>query len=193
MIYQIIIYIDASRARFNPRIIYWSFISFDLISLILQAVGGAMSSTSNGKSSAGVDIALAGLSIQVITLTFFCVLCIDYAIRSRHTWQTYALSLRFKVFVAFLTLAIVTIFIRCCYRVYELSEGYSRTSTALRDQPMFNALELSMIVIAAFALIVAHPGPIFFSKAGVAESPAEQMRIAREEKIEQVIGVSDSE
>lgn len=156
-----------------------------------------MSSTSNGSSDAGVNIALAGLSFQVATLTIFCAICIDYAIRSRATWTAYPLSIRFKVFVSFLTLAVVTIFIRCCYRVYELSEGYSQTSEALRDEPLFNALELSMVIIAAFALVVAHPGPVFYSREGIAEGPAERRRVTEGEKVGEVevvgVGASDSE
>jgi hypothetical protein len=101
-----------------------------------------MSATSNGQSQAGVDIALAGLIFQVITLTFFVGCVLDYVVRSRGVWhnkQTF--PPRFVVFVAAVALATLLIFIRCCYRVYELSEGYSRDSEALRDQTMFNALE----------------------------------------------------
>lgn len=194
MIYKMVNYIDPTVARFNPKLIYWVFICSDILSLILQAVGGAMSSTSNGGSSAGVNIALAGLSLQVATLTFFIAICIDYAIRSRSTWSSssaYAVTRRFKVFVAFLSLAVVTIFTRCVYRIYELSQGYSKDSTALRDEPLFNGLELSMILIATFALLVAHPGPIFYTRKGLEESPAERKRIAEEKT--QVVATSDSE
>lgn len=48
---------------------------------------------------------------------------------------------RFINFCVWLALATVFILIRCCYRVYELSEGYSRDSEALRDEPLFIALE----------------------------------------------------
>jgi len=40
-----------------------------------------MSSNSAGQSYIGVDIALAGLSFQVFTLTLFICLATDYAIR----------------------------------------------------------------------------------------------------------------
>lgn len=112
-----------------------------MFSLILQATGGAMSSTSNGASQTGVDIALAGLIFQVITLTAFVTLSLDYAFRSRSVWMAKGLPRRFWNFVAFLSLATILIFIRCAYRIYELSEGYSRDSEALRDEPLFIALE----------------------------------------------------
>ncbi|KAK5957297.1 hypothetical protein OHC33_001669 [Knufia fluminis] len=190
MIYKIIHYIDPSLARFNPRLIYWIFISCDTLALILQAVGGAMSSTSNGASSAGVNIALAGLAFQVATITVFVAVVADYAVRARHVIAKHGLNLKFKIFASFLGLAILTIFIRCCYRVYELSEGYSRDSEALRDEPLFIGLESVMVIIAAYALIIAHPGPVF--ERGV-EGPAEKERISAEGKIRQAVGGSSGE
>lgn len=136
-----ITYISPKHSRFNPRLFYYIFIPCDIISLILQAIGGAMSSTSNGSSNNGVNIALAGLSFQVATLVVFVALTVDYFIRSRKVWRSTRLPLKFKVFLTFLTLATVLILIRCCYRVYELNEGYSRDSEALRDQTLFIALE----------------------------------------------------
>lgn len=135
------LFISRKAARFNPIYFYWIFIPCDVVSLILQAVGGALSSTSNGSSNVGVNIALAGLSIQVITLFVFFLLAVDYAIRSRATWSKETLPGRFKIFVIFLTFAGILIFIRCCYRIYELQGGYSRDSAALRDEDKFIALE----------------------------------------------------
>lgn len=141
LIYQIICYIDSSISRVNPKLFYWVFIPADIISLILQAAGGAMSSSSDGDSQVGVKIALAGLIFQVITLSFFSVCVFDYMWRSRHVLMNAKLPARFISFCSFLALATTAILIRCCYRVYELSEGYSRESEALRDEPMFNGLE----------------------------------------------------
>ncbi|KAF2670790.1 RTA1-domain-containing protein [Microthyrium microscopicum] len=163
MLTQIITYLSPSHSRFAPKLFIWIFIPFDILSLVLQAIGGAMSSSSNGKSSTAVNIALAGLSIQVITLFFFCVLIVDYAIRSRSVWTKAALPTRFKVFCGFLALATILILIRCSYRIFELSEGYSRNSKALRDEGLFIGLESVMVIVAAYCLVVAHPGPVFKS------------------------------
>jgi hypothetical protein len=100
-----------------------------------------MSSTSNGKSQSGVDIALAGLALQVVTLVAFSALCVDYAVRSRSVWMAVRWPRQFVLFCGFLAAATLLILLRCCYRVYELSEGYSRDSEALRDQTLFIALE----------------------------------------------------
>jgi RTA1 like protein len=102
-----------------------------------------MSSTSNGRSTTGVNIALAGLSFQVATLVIFTMTVVDYMFRSRHVWRNSSINIswRFKNFCGWLSLATLLILIRCCYRVYELNEGYSRNSEALRDQPLFIGLE----------------------------------------------------
>jgi hypothetical protein len=136
-------YISVKHSRFPPKVFYYTFIPCDIISLILQAVGGAMSSSSDGSSNVGVNIALAGLGFQVATLTIFILLTVDYFLRSRSIWRYSDIHLprQFKIFVGFIALAIILILIRCCYRVYELSEGYSRTSKSLRDQSLFIGFE----------------------------------------------------
>lgn len=134
-------YVSAKYSRFRPEFFYYIFIFCDIVSLILQAVGGAMSSTSNGSSTAGVNIALAGLSFQVATLFIFVCLVVDYLIRSREAWRSVKIPTNFYVFISSLALATVLILARCCYRVYELNGGYSRDSEALRDQNLFIGLE----------------------------------------------------
>ncbi|OQV05652.1 hypothetical protein CLAIMM_10353 isoform 3 [Cladophialophora immunda] len=158
---QIVKYISVASSRFAPQYFYYLFIPCDIVSLVLQAAGGAMSSSSNGGSKAGVDVALAGLSFQVFTLAAFVALALDYARRSRAVWMAVRLPTRFVVFSGFLFAATVLILVRCCYRVYELSGGYSRTSDALRDQTLFIVFESVMVILASFCLIPAHPGFVF--------------------------------
>ena len=141
--FRSVLYISPQASRFKPQYFYYAFIPCDILSLILQAVGGAMSSTSNGDSTTGVNIALAGLAFQVFTLVAFAAFVVDYIIRSRSVWVATKYPTKFIIFNVFLTLATILIFIRCSYRLYELREGYSQDSEALRDQPLFLGLELS--------------------------------------------------
>ena len=141
MLYHIILYISPEVSRFPPRLIYYVFIVCDVISLALQAAGGALSSTSSGSDRSGVSIAKAGLSFQVATLTIFSILTIDYFLKSRKVWRSQHWPKVFTAFLGLLALATVLILIRCCYRIYELRDGYSQDSTALRDQSLFNGLE----------------------------------------------------
>jgi hypothetical protein len=122
---------------------YCIFITCDVISLTLQATGGGMSSNSSGRSYQGVDIALAGLSFQVFTLTAFICLATDYAIRfvkaKRAEKEQVVLSGKFKVFVGFLSFAILCILVRCVYRIDELSNGYN--GPLIHKEGLFIGLE----------------------------------------------------
>lgn len=74
-----------------------------------------MSASSNGENNIAVDIALAGLAFQVITLVFFIIAVVDYMVLSRRVWRSAKLPLRFHIFCTFLGLATISILIRCAY------------------------------------------------------------------------------
>ena len=110
---------------------------------MLQSIGGALSSTSNGGSKAANDVAIAGLSFQVFTLLIFIALGLEFAVRylkaQRLQAQKRVLPTSFKVFVSFLSLAIVCILIRCAYRIDELSDGWD--GPLIHDESLFIGLE----------------------------------------------------
>jgi hypothetical protein len=163
---RIVVYIGREYSRLSPKAYYWIFIPCDCVSLALQGTGGGMSSSSSGASHVAVDIAIAGLSFQVITLCVFIALSADFAIRARtgrrDSSSKMPLPRRFKVFVTFLSAAIVLILARCGYRIAELKGGYTGPGSELiRDQGLFIALEGVLIVISVYFLVIAHPGPVF--------------------------------
>ena len=53
----------------------------DFASLVLQSIGGGITSTASDKSTsdAGVHIMVAGLAFQVFSLALFMVLCLEFA------------------------------------------------------------------------------------------------------------------
>lgn len=135
--------VDPAKSRFHPRWFYWTFIPCDIISLVLQAVGGAMSSLATTKAAVdrGVNISLAGLVFQVVTLVVFSALFVDYLWRCGFFGKTskQAFPRQLRVFLVFLFLATLFVFIRCAYRIKELSEGYF--SEFFREENLFIALE----------------------------------------------------
>ncbi|KAL2132392.1 hypothetical protein VTI74DRAFT_3869 [Chaetomium olivicolor] len=157
---QVINHVDRSLSRFKPEIIYWIFISCDIASLILQAVGGAYSCVGSTKADiqVGVDISLAGLIFQVITLVIFCALFADYLIACKRlsTWKRIGKPV--KTLLTFLFLSILLISLRCVYRIVELHEGYF--SELFRDEPLFIALESVVMCIAVLCLNFGHPGSV---------------------------------
>ncbi|KXH59524.1 parasitic phase-specific protein PSP-1 [Colletotrichum salicis] len=154
-------FLDRSISRFSPRLYYWTFIPVDIVSLILQAVGGAMSSVSTTKEAAdrGVNISLAGLVLQVASLGAFCGLFGDYMIAYTRSKTRPPISRRLMFFLSFLGLGTMFILLRCVYRIVELHEGYF--SHWFRDETLFIALESAVMVLAVFSLLVGHPGLVF--------------------------------
>lgn len=83
--------------------------SCDFISLLLQAAGGAIAASANTvkDTDLGVNIMIAGLSFQVVSLVLFIGLCCDFAWRVRNAAEM-SLNQRFgalresKKFRAFL-------------------------------------------------------------------------------------------
>ncbi|KAH8193603.1 hypothetical protein TruAng_012234 [Truncatella angustata] len=137
-------YFAPSLSRFPPNLFYWIFIPTDLVCLVLQAAGGALSTASAGTSDTGVYMALVGLSLQVFAMVAFCGLFADYLIRYYRSdiyrsGEGIKLGRRPKLFFAFLALAILLILARCSYRLAELRDGYS--GDLIRDEPMFIGLE----------------------------------------------------
>lgn len=98
----------------------------------------------NAAIQVGVDISLAGLVFQVVTLALFCGLFADYLITcSRTSTARKRLTRRMSVFLTFMFLSVLLILVRCAYRIEELHEGYF--SPLFRNQPLFIGLESVLV------------------------------------------------
>jgi len=71
------------HTRLKPMTYTKIFVTFDIISLVLQGAGGGVAATANDKkgSDMGVNIMIAGLAFQVVSLLIFIGLCSDFAWR----------------------------------------------------------------------------------------------------------------
>jgi hypothetical protein len=81
----IIIYHGEDVSRLKSRNYAIFFVSCDVIALILQSAGGALTSTAEGADGRqmGLNIMIAGLAFQVAALTLFIALSSEFAIRLR--------------------------------------------------------------------------------------------------------------
>ncbi|KAL9117753.1 MAG: hypothetical protein Q9187_005708 [Circinaria calcarea] len=163
---RIVVVYGEGISRIRPRTYTITFMTFDFLSLLLQAIGGAIASTAETESDIdiGIDIMIAGLSWQVVSLVLFIALCSEFA------WRVYKRtgglepafeSLRrtrgFKAFL--LGLATIFVLIRSSFRVAELSQGFD--GELANNEVSFMILEGTMIILACTALTVFHPGPSF--------------------------------
>lgn len=138
------------------------FIPCDFVSLVLQGAGGGLASVSSQNDedpSLGTNIMIAGLSFQVASMALFILLALEYIWRVRRfekdTPRLPVSRTKLGLFVGFFSLAVVCIFIRCIYRVIELSEGWE--GELIQNQTIFIVLEGVMVLIAVYALHIGHP------------------------------------
>ena len=142
----------------------------DFVALILQATGGALSSTAKSKTGAdtGRFIMIAGLAWQVVSIIVFMVIWIDFIRRTARAGEDEK-SKKFRkllngansfhYFQWALWTATILILIRSIYRVVELQDGY--TGKVASNEPAFIVLEGVLIVLAGHVLTVLHPGYAF--------------------------------
>ena len=136
----------------RPAWYTYIFITCDLISIALQGAGGGIAATAEPTESlfgVGNDLTIAGLSFQVATLAIFGALAAEYLLRTilKHKHELNPIteglrhSLAFKGLLFAITMAYVTILIRCCYRVAELVGGWSEDNDLLREEPLYLGLD----------------------------------------------------
>ncbi|RTE73690.1 hypothetical protein BHE90_011896 [Fusarium euwallaceae] len=160
------------NSRLPPEYYTRIFIPCDVISLVLQALGGALASISSHNHEdpkVGSNIMIAGLAFQVATIFAFILCSLDFALRTirrqralgeaaldqRPEVRKVRNSGRFKAFLGGLSVAALCILWRSAFRVAELSEGWE--GPVMGDQYMFVGFEGVLIVVAVVALNVFHP------------------------------------
>lgn len=144
---DIVTAVSLRSSRVKPRGYAAIFIPCYIVSLILQGTGGGMASVSsqNGQDpTPGTNIMVAGLSFQVASMTLFILLASEYVWRVRRIEGKEVSRLpvsknKLWLFVAFFSLAVTGIFIRCIYRVIELSEGWE--GDLIQNERIFIVLE----------------------------------------------------
>lgn len=164
---RIVIVYGEDISRIRPRTYTIIFVTCDLIALILQAAGGAITSIADSDqkdlSDAGVNIMIAGLAFQVASLALFIAMASEFALRVRKapedarnaTTASICRGWKWRAFLLSLAAAVLTIFIRSCFRVAELKGGFH--SDLANDEITLMVLESAMITIACFCMTAAHP------------------------------------
>ncbi|KEF56936.1 uncharacterized protein A1O9_07126 [Exophiala aquamarina CBS 119918] len=123
---------DLSALR--PRTYLLIFVACDLVKLILQGLGGGICSTQQQPNGiqAGIDIVIAGLATQAVSLFIFICCCMHFASnvrrrpqqvldRFRHVRETWS----FHAFLFGVGMATVCIFTRSVLRIAELRQGFT--------------------------------------------------------------------
>ena len=145
---HLVITIGPQFSLLKPKYYTWIFISSDIISLLLQVAGGALTATATDANTqrTGSHIMLSGIVFQVLTLLVFAILASAYFRRvfsSSDQLSAAAAAMlrdsRFRFFVVADLIAYCAILSRCIYRIPELAVGWR--GAVFQNQGGFIAME----------------------------------------------------
>jgi hypothetical protein len=141
-----------------PSTYLWIFCGCDLISLIVQAVGGSMASqaaaaTPPRRSETGTNTMVAGIVFQMASITLFVGFFIDFLRRTRK--QNTPLGSSVNILIATTTVSVVLIYIRSIYRTIELLQGWS--GYLMKHESFFIGLDAVTMFLAVAVFNFVHP------------------------------------
>lgn len=147
------------------------FIICDIISIILQAVGGGVAAGALSvyqSTQQGSNIMVGGLAYQVFTIALFQLFWYLFLYRVYQSYKKYGdaefnpdfahiRQRKFLIpFIFVVSFAVILIFVRSIYRLIELAEGWS--SRLAVDEIYFMILEALMVSLASCVLSFMSPG-----------------------------------
>ena len=140
----------------SPRLYIIIFASFDLLSIIIQAVGGSLASKASSaeppeSTLVGTHAMMAGIIIQLISMCVFAILFLWVTWKARGVPKTNKMHL----LLATTTFSAACIIIRNFYRAIELSQGWE--GYLITHEPYFDVLDGTLMVLAAVVFNFVHP------------------------------------
>ncbi|KAF5372054.1 hypothetical protein D9758_005036 [Tetrapyrgos nigripes] len=156
-------------SRLSPRLYARIFLTCDIISLVLQGIGGGWASSASnngGDIDPGTNLMIAGIVFQLIVIVVFATLAAEFAYRffndspfAKHSASANNrgdLSGKRKLALGGIAFTIVVLAIRAIYRVIELSQGWR--SKLMHTQWLFGLFDSAMVILAFYCWNAFHPG-----------------------------------
>ncbi|TFK26902.1 RTA1 like protein, partial [Coprinopsis marcescibilis] len=165
---RIITRLGYNYSRMRPRMYTIVFVSCDVLSLVVQAAGGAMAASAEDLEGAnmGANIMLGGIVFQLFVIVVYTVLALEYFVRYIQDRPTSnnapqipeekALTKKIKIMLLAMAFNTICLFIRAIYRTIELAEGWR--GRIIQTEIYFDVLDGAMIVLAIYTFNFAHPG-----------------------------------
>ncbi|KAF8901514.1 RTA1-domain-containing protein [Gymnopilus junonius] len=189
-------------SRLTPRGYTILFCTSDVISLIVQAVGGGRAATA---FSAGQDpnpgghIMLGGISFQLAVIVIYALCAIEFYVRYTKKWpvrriktedhpaeqqeralgQEGLMSGKITLMSVALLFSTTCLFIRSVYRTIELTDGWE--GRIIGTQVLFNVLDGAMVTLAIFTINFAHPGLLLGRRSGFVKTTKREVEKGEKE------------
>jgi hypothetical protein len=169
----IIRHLGPQYSRLSPKWYTILFCTCDVISLVIQAVGGGKAAIASGNDmdpTPGGNIMLGGISFQLLTITVYAICASEFYVRYTQDWPikgkslaaedippppSPAMSRKISIISGALVFSTTCLFIRAVYREIELSNGWN--GRIISTQVLFNVLDGAMITLALYTLNFFHP------------------------------------
>jgi hypothetical protein len=116
----------------KPKLVAWIFISCDIISFFIQAAGAGVlttASTNLETAQTGENILLAGLAVNLVSFSIFCLQLFYFDYRTRKSPPAFPsgglCQKGWRQFLYIIYLSSSLVLIRQIYRVIEFSQGFT--------------------------------------------------------------------
>jgi len=161
--------VSTEFSRFQPKFYIIIFTVVDAVSLLTQGAGVALAFwRSLGQLEApgySTYILLGGIAFQTLSMACFVIFSFEYGIRIYKKRRLFRQRAQYDVesaeierlirskmvwcFWSALLISTILMFVRCVYRVFELSQGWSGPLNS--NETMFVALESSYVFLTAIS------------------------------------------
>ena len=149
---------------FSPSILALAFVTLDIVSFVIQLVGGGMAGPgSNAESQKkGLNIYMGGIGMQESFIVLFLGLVIKFhydqpqAEKDGRLREDKITGWRWLIWALYGCLLAITI--RIVYRLVEFSAGLGYSNPLPSNEPLLYVLESSPMWLAILVWNIAHPG-----------------------------------
>lgn len=171
MVFARIVHFYAPERRvwvFSPSILALIFVALDIISFIIQLVGGGMAGPGATLESQkkGLDIYMGGIGMQEAFIIMFLGLVIKFHRDMLQVERTGRLATDKTVGWRWLLYALygclLSITIRIVYRLAEFSGGLDHNNPLPSNEPLLYVLESTPMLLAILVWNIVHPGRFIY-------------------------------
>ncbi|KAG1883255.1 RTA-like protein, partial [Suillus subluteus] len=182
---KVITQIGSQYSRLTPKIYTIIFLCFDVVCLIVQAVGGASAAhaastktnatmvCTSSHVSQGANIMLGGIAAQLSAIVIYVALAAETLLRLRYNMPFRyidqprilekgqpAVTQKLQLMLFGMAFCTLCIFIRSVYHTVELANGWA--GPVISTERYFNWLDGGMVTLALYTLNFFHPLEQFF-------------------------------
>ncbi|KAI0383618.1 RTA1 like protein-domain-containing protein [Hypomontagnella monticulosa] len=185
----------------KPASIAKYFVWADVLTFLVQAVGGIMASPSASANiiQIGLNIYLAGMGLQQFFIILFLVLMIIFhrriqATPPEHIMESAQRQKSWKPLLMVLYVVLVLITIRIIYRIAEFAGGITPSNPVPSHEEYSYALDCLPMMLALLILAIWHPGITLVGPGSEfpKKSRAERKREKQEKKVSERSKISES-